>query len=415
MSLLRLGPVFVLVWLSQSLSQLGNAVQRLGVAWWILDTTESAALAGLWIALTTLPLVLVSPLAGRLADRIDRLTIMMAAEFAGALLAIAALGVFTGWRDGQFPALLAIEVGLAMAAAVLTPASMALVPAHVSPGHVPRATSWMTVGQQVASMAGPVLGGILVASAGVRGALLVNAVSFGVSVVLLGLARLIASRGARPRPDTGATPPSGPEGAGDRFSLRDHPEVRQLLTAFALSNIGIAAIPVLVPVWARLVFHAGPRGLGLLEGALGAGILLGAAGMGVWNRPIEGARAWSSRMLVAMGLTHALVFVGGSIGTRIPGYRPFVVTFVMLGVFGILLGTLNTGVVAAFQRMVPDRHRGTFMGLMVAMVTGPVPLAQAATGWLAGFPQRELYVLLMALWLGGIGAWLGRRASVTSR
>lgn len=381
---------FRLLWLGQASSVLGDRVHQLAVLWWVLNHSGSPALVGAVMVATSLPMVLVGPFAGAVADRVDRRRLMLACD--GIRLVLAAVMAWLAFQ-GQLtvPVVLVLSVLLSTVGALFTPASMAMVPEVVSEDQVLRANSLQELTTQGAGILGPALGGALVAAIGAQAAFGLNALTFLASALLLAAMRY------RPGPSAAAGESYWQTLAGGATILKERPGIASLLGGFAVANLFLAPIPVLLPVFAKDVFRSGASGLGVLEGALGVGMVLAAlllARRGDVERKvalITGSFVLQGAMLVLMAVR--------------PNFYGFVVG---LAVLGAALSALNIVVVAAFQRSIPGEQLGRFMGLLTAIVLGVMPLSFALVGVLASHvaPERLFLASGAALVLVGLGLFV---------
>ena len=115
-----------------------------------------------------------------MVDRVDQRRLMLGAQAGQAVLYGAMAAVLP-----PFPMLLVLVAAASLLATVFAPAGRSVVPSLVSPGELVRANSWMGMALTFQGTIGPAVGGVLVAGAGVRGALWGNALSFGISAVLV--------------------------------------------------------------------------------------------------------------------------------------------------------------------------------------------------------------------------------------
>lgn len=382
---MALSPAFRRLWLGQATSQLGDRIHQIATAWWVLELTGSPAMMGLlWVA-TSLPAVLLAPFAGALADRVERRALMLACDLArtGLTLIMAILALSHQLSVGG---LFALAVLLAALGAAFTPASLAIVPQLVEEETLLRANALQELTTQGAAVLGPALGGVLVAALGAPWGFAVNGLSFAISA--LALARL----GSAPRP-TGSGGASYLESLREGFEvLRARPAIASLLAAFAIANVFLAPIPVLLPIFARERFHAGAWGLGLLEGALGGGMMLAALVLArraeVRRKTvlIAGSFALQGLCLAGMGLSPSMgSFAGG------------------LAILGASLSALNVVVLSAFQRAIPQEQLGRFMGLLTSIVLGIMPLSYGLAGMLATRVPPEGILAFSGLMLVAVG------------
>lgn len=379
---------FRLLWLGQATSVLGDRVHQLAVIWWVLDQTGSAAMVGAVMVATSLPVVIVGPFAGAIADRVERRRLMIACDLARLVLVLAMVGMAL-MGSLTVPWVIGLSVLLSAIGAVFTPASMAMVPEIVEGDQVLRANSLQELTTQGAGILGPALGGTLVAALGAQAAFGLNALTFVVSTVAMLLVR------HRHQPTLADGETYWQTLAGGAAVLRERPAIASLLASFAVANLFLAPIPVLLPIFAKDVFHAGAWGLGVLEGALGLGMVASAlvlARRGDVGRKvalIAGSFVLQGGMMVAMGLVPS--FYGFAAG---------------LFVLGAALSALNIVVVAAFQRAIPGAQLGRFMGLLTAIVLGVMPLSFALVGTLALSVPPTRLMLASGVLLALVGALL---------
>lgn len=356
---------FPLVWAAHTASQLGDRAHQLALTWWTLQTTGSLASTGAMLIATSLPAVLLGPLAGTAADRFDRKTIMVLCDvLRGALAVAVAWLAFQGLLT--LPLALALSAALAAVSAFFAPAALALVPSIVPEEDVLRATSLMEASVQGAAIAGPALGGLVVAAWGAAGAFGLNGLTFVLSGALLLLV---------------AFPPRAPGGAAEPFFhamgggfrlLRADPTVAGVLACFAAVNVFTMPVILFLPYFAKDVFRVGAQGLGWMEAALGLG-MLGAAFF------------WASRR----GVRRCPVVAGGIAGVALAvaamGLWPtYAVHLGALVAAGLAMGSVNVVVVAWFQQRVPAAEAGRFFGLLTSICSGLIPLSFGAYGLLAG-------------------------------
>lgn len=268
-----LGPfrhrVFRAVWLASLASNFGGLIQSVGASWLMTSIAPQASMVALVQASATLPIMLLSLLAGALADNFDRRRMMLAAQsfmlaISVLLAAITWMGLVTPWLLLLFTFL--IGCGTAMSA----PAWQASVGDMVPRAELPEAVGLNSMGFNIARSLGPALGGVIVAVAGAAAAFVVNAISY------VGLIAVLATW--RPAPRIATLPPE-PLGsamlAGPRYVALS-PTLRVVLLRAMLFGLGASAVQALMPLIARDLVGGGPLTYGLLLGAFGAGAVGGA-------------------------------------------------------------------------------------------------------------------------------------------
>ena len=257
-----------------AVSLIGTWMQRTAVGWLTWDLTESGLWLGLIACADLLPAVAIGPLGGVLADRFDRLRIMMAAQTVALLQAATLFALTAGGVIGvELLALLVLVHGIAMG--FNQPSRLALMPSLVPATALSTGIAINSVAFNLARFIGPALAGLLIVTVGVAGAFAANAISFLIFLAALTRLRLgSATRGV-----------SGSGGASVLAELRDgigytlgHPGIRPMLLLLATVSLGVRPFIDLMPGFAAEVFGGGADTLALLSSTVG----LGAVTSGLW-------------------------------------------------------------------------------------------------------------------------------------
>jgi MFS family permease len=252
---------FMQLWVGQGISFVGDAVSMVALVVLVVQISGSASAVGGALVARLLP-TLASPLAGVLADRLDRRVVLVASDLARAVLVLGM--VFA--RD--LPVLYALAFLMGLARTFFNPTIRAAFPSVVGEGDLTRANSLISGTFSISITVGPALGGLLVASSGVNAAFLLDAVTYLVSAAFL-------SRILLPRPQRGNGESFVRELqtglsylAGERISLAI--VVGAFLTILTIN----ATVPAEVFL-AKETFDAGDAGYGLLVSIWGGGMILG--------------------------------------------------------------------------------------------------------------------------------------------
>ena len=219
-----------------SVSLVGAWMQRIGVGWLTWELTQSGAWLGLVAFADLFPVVIVGPLGGVIADRVDRLRIIMAAQSLAMLQALVlAFLTVTG--------LIGVEILVALTAlhgiivAFNQPSRLALVPSLVNREDLPTAVAINAVVFSVARFVGPAIAGVLILYAGVAAVFAANAASF--LFLLLALYRIRADVTQEPQDRGHAKSLFGDVADGLRYAAR-HPGIGPFVAA-ALGPVGFSA------------------------------------------------------------------------------------------------------------------------------------------------------------------------------
>jgi MFS family permease len=255
---------FVCFLLSRSLSRFSSQIAAVAIGWQIYDLTASAFLLGMVGLVQFLPTALLVLVAGHAADRYQRKRVVQLCQLFEALTALfLACGAYAGWLTVT-QIFLATAV-LGTTGAFESPATAALLPLITPQGALQRATALSSGATQVATIAGPALGGLAYAVS--------PAAAYGMMVLfwLSGAVVTGAIRVAQPLAQKQSATPSDLF-AGVRF-IRENPAILGTISLdlFAVLFGGVTA---LLPIYARDILATGPFGLGILRAAPAIGALL---------------------------------------------------------------------------------------------------------------------------------------------
>lgn len=363
------------------LSNVGTWMQAVALGWLVWELTGTSSQVGIMQFLNGAPVWFLVIWAGSLADRVDRRKLLMAAQVALMVqaLAFAALnqsGTITiAWIWGL--TLLAGIVG-----ALMFPSWQAMVPDLVPRESLLNAIALSSAQFNAARLVGPMLGAAVLAAFGVTEVFYANAVSFLFVIWALAVIRPHQVRHAT----TGATPRDGLL-AGIRYAAHHRRVYMHLASTAALTFFGVSFSTVL-PEFADRVLGLGASGYAILFGINGGGALVGA--LVVASLPRETRRESIIRWTMtgmALGLV-ALSFV-----------RSIYVAIPVLLLMGATFLACNSSINTNLQTAAPPEIRGRVMSLFVLAFMGLLPLGALAYGGLADLvgPPRALLLGGLAL------------------
>jgi MFS family permease len=391
LTLLRSNRDFSRLYVAQLASFAGDwfaTVALLGLA---LELSGSSTVASLVLVLQTGGFAAATPLAGMLADRLDRRRLLVAADLARIPIALSFLlvrGPETLWVAFAGAELLAVG------AALVEPTSSAALPNLVDEDELPTAN--VLIGSAWGTMlaVGAALGGLVAVTLGRDAAFVVNALSFGVSAALIvGIRRPLQLPHEEGHERVGAI-------AGVRQALRfvsGHRRVLSLVLSKTSFGVGTGVVALLA-VFGTDVYDAGDAGIGALFAARGLGALIG---------PFAARRAMGTddRALIR-GIAVSFVLVAGCYAV-FPGMPTLLLA--ALFVFGAHCGggaqwTLST---LGLQRATPDAIRGRVFSLDYGMVTMTIAVSTLLAGWLAdGIGPRPAVLVMVALIVAAGAGWV---------
>lgn len=262
---------FRLLWLGQLISVFGSQMRIVAINWQVYDVARQSGLIDPALALgliglsRVIALVLIAPISGVFADRVDRRRVLLVSAFAG--LAASVVLAIVAWAEQPSLWVIYLMVTAAsIANAFDMPARQAIIPTLVPPARLPNALSLNIIAWQMANVVGPSVAGILIASVGVAPIYTIDAVSF-LGVVLA----LLAMRNVPPAAalNDGRRPGLRDALVGLQFVLRHRMIASTMLLDFFATLFGAAT--TLMPIFAIEVLKVGPVELGWLYSASAVG------------------------------------------------------------------------------------------------------------------------------------------------
>jgi len=381
---------FRLFFIAQIISLIGTWMQTVAQSWLVYRLTGSSALLGSVNFAGQIPVFLLSPVGGVIADRYSRHRIVIATQCFSMLLAMILAGLtlsgyITVWEIFVLSALLGIVNAFDV------PARQAFLVDMTNREDLINAIALNSSAFNGARIAGPAVAGIPVALVGEGWCFFTNAVSY--IAVIAGLL-MMQIPPMKPRPTEVSAVRHVREGF--RFVARTAPS-RALMLLIGLASLAGLPYTVLMPIFADRILNAGPEGLGILMGVSGAGALAGALilasrehvrGLGRWVPIAAGA---FSATLVAFAYS-----------------RWFWLSAVLLAVAGfsamIQMGSSNT----LIQSMTPDHLRGRVLSAYSMMLLGMAPIGALLAGILAEHIGAPATVAAGAIACGIGAGWFAK-------
>jgi MFS family permease len=355
---------FRLFFFGQLISLIGTWMDPIAESWLVYRLTGSPLLLGTVAFAGQIPILILMPIGGIIADRYDRRSILVGTQSFTMTLTLVLAGltlthVVQPWHIIMLGALMGIV------SAFDIPVRQAFIVDTVSREDLANATALNLAIFNGARVIGPALAGIVVTAVGEGWCFLANGLSF--LAVIAGLLMM-----------TGASARQAPQGSpmqniieGFQFATRTAP-VRALILLLGLISLTGTPGVVLMPVFAGQILHGGARALGLLLGAIGLGALCGAITLAT-RKNVSGLERW----IVVACNTFGAALILFSLS------RTFWLSAALLVPVGfsvvLEMGSSHT----LLQSMVPDRLRGRVMAVCSMMFMGMAPLGSLMAGGVA--------------------------------
>lgn len=374
---------FRLLWIGLMISNVGTWMQFTAMGYFVAQIAGSPHVAALDLgilgAARAVPVLLLSPVAGVVADHLPRRRILMATNVTMAVAALLlALLASAGRLD--MVGLVLISALNSAANAFDSPTRQSWVPLLVGRQYVGNAVGLNSVAFNAPAVIGPAIAGVLIVWVGVAGSFYVNAVLTLAVVVAVVLMAPAAPSVKHREPMLHAMR------QGIAFLLQ-HPVLRWIVLTFFVSAVFARPYSQLIPAFTENVLHAGARGLGLAVSAIGAGGFGGALVTAYFAQRGRRARLWLIAGLTMSGGIAALGAVP-SLAVALP-----VLFLTGIGTMS-LLGATNT----LIQMLAPDELRGRALSVYTMIAIGVVPAGSLVDGAIAAaIGLHQMFVLSGAL------------------
>lgn len=346
-------------------SFIGTWMQSVAQSWLIYRLTGSAWLLGLVAFMGQVPVFLLAPLGGVLADRHSRYRIILLTQALAMAQALALAGLTLSGRV-TVSAVIALALALGIVNAFDLPTRQAFLSELVSRRDLMNAIALNSSMINGARIVGPALAGVIVAWLGEGLCFLLNGLSF--IAVIAGLLAIRLDRKQSAQPDRSAL--SALKEGFDFVRSTRHVRALLMLVAF-VSIFGLSYI-VLMPIFADGVLGGGPRALGLLLGAAGIGALGGALTLAA-RREVHGLGRVVAVSVAAFGVMLVLFSLS----------RNLVLSIVLLVPIGFTLMLQMAASNTLLQSMVDDRLRGRVMSFYSMSLMGMSPFGSLLAGAVA--------------------------------
>lgn len=378
-----------LFFIGQSISLSGTWIQRVAQAWLVLELTGSGTAVGVVTALQYVPLLVLAPIGGVIADRVNKrrmlmLTQTMSALSAATLGALVLTGVVELWM------VYALAFALGVAGSVDNPTRQTFVLDMVGREQLTNALSLNSTLINAARVIGPAIAGALIISVGIGWCFVLNSVSYLAVIFALNAMRVedLDSAPIQPRR-------TGQLREGFLY-VRSTPAVLTPLLMMAVAGTFAYEYQVVLPLLARFTYQGDAQTFAMMTAAMGAGAVAG--GLFTASR--------QSRPAVALARTAGLFGAIQVLASLAPNLVVSLITLAVLGGVGVSFIALGN---STLQLTAAPEMRGRVMGLWAVAFLGTTPFGAPIMGWIG-----EQVGARWALGLGGVTVLLAAAFSVRS-
>jgi MFS family permease len=377
---------FRLMWVGACTSSIGTWMQIVAQAWLVYDLSKSGFLLGLDMFLGGIPIFLFSLFGGVIADRFERRRVLLASQWVQMASAFT-LTILVVFHLVHVWHILGLSFVSGFAQAFGSPAYLALIPTLVKKEDMPNAIALNSIQFNMATVIGPMLGGLAMAKLGNAWCFGLNGLSFVAPIVSLSMLHI------RIIPEKTSESVLDSMKEGFRFIHRHGTMEALMVLAFAMTALGVPARTFL-PIFAKQVFHRGPEMYTMCLSIAGVGSVLGALAVAaLGNVGHKGRIALSILILMGLGIT------GFALSRSVP------LTFALMFLNGATMVGVFAMVNSLVQLITTNEMRGRVMSAYSFAFRGGMPMGNLVAGWLVPIFTAPTVVAVDGLLLASLGLY----------
>ncbi|MDF2629938.1 MAG: multidrug efflux protein [Symbiobacteriaceae bacterium] len=394
---------FLLLWIGTAISNIGDFFNSIAL---VKVLSADPAHLGLWMSLIMIvkvvPGVLLGPVAGVVADRIPRRTILVTADLLRAVLV-------GGLVFADSPSVIILLVALAATVSTFSgPAYSALLPTLVKPEELVAANSLSVITGRMAMLIGNGLGALVMIFVGAHNVFLIDSASYLVSAgfrlaLVLPAAAAIVKTAAQ---HTSLIARFTTDLKEAFVFIGKTPTIRHLMTAIAIAAIPDSALSVLMTTFFTVEMGLPAEGLGVVWALMGGTAVVGALAIGALGNKVH----W--KYLLSVGATYIWACSMGALLIR-----GVISSSVFVALIGLGSGAINVGIQAAIGLLVPNEVRGRVFGAWNTLNNLIYVVGVLIAGWLSDRvgPAITLMGFVTFYLVVGIQTWFAFRHEGTAQ
>ena len=384
---------FIMVVLGQIISLFGNAILRFALPLYLLNETGSAALFGVVSACAFIPMIVLSPIGGIFADRVNKRNIMVVLDFSTSLLVLAII-ILLG-KMNLVVLLLCALFALYGISGAYQPAVQASIPVLLPGEHIMQGNAVINLVSSFAGLIGPVIGGALFGFYGIMPILYVSMFCFLLSAIM----EIFIQIPFEKKPAEGSIFAIG---FGDlkesfRYMYREQTIIMQFSLAVATINMILSALVIIglpVIITQKLDFDSemANRLYGYAEGVFAMGSLCGGMGAGLFAKKLKAKNGYL--LLLYDALT--LIPIGIAIMFPMPAMLSYAIILVSCFCMAFLATLFSIQIMSYLQIIVPMDLIGKVISCAMCIGMCASPIGQAIYGGLFEVLNENVFVVFYA-------------------
>lgn len=373
---------FTMVIIGQIISLFGNSILRYALPLYLLNQTHSAGLFGIVSACSLLPMILLSPIGGIIADRINKRNVMVILDFSTSILILILVVLLD--RVNIIVLLITVLMILYGIQGTYQPTVQASVPLLVDGENLMAGNASITLVNSLAGLIGPVLGGIMFAAIGIKPILYLSIICFLISAIMEIFIHIPFTR----ENTTDTVLMIVKKDMADSFSFirHDQPILIKVTILIAFINMVFSAlimigVPIIVNEKLAFPQEQGNRLYGYAQGALAAGGLSGGLLAGVIGKKLSIKKSY---LLISL-CTFTLLPIGIALLLPLSPIVSYLIIIISCTIMMICSSIFSIEMISCAQILTPAHLLGKVMALISCFVICAHPIGQLIYGSLFEF------------------------------
>lgn len=381
---------FIMVVIGQIISLFGNAILRFALPLYLLSETNSAALFGIVSACAFIPMIVLAPIGGIFADRVNKRNIMVVLDFTTALLVLLTV-LFIGKINVVMLIFIAMFILYGIQGAY-QPAVQASIPALLPMEYIMQGNAVINLVSSFSGLIGPVIGGTLFGFFGIMPILYISFICFIISAVM----EIFIVIPFEKKEISGSIIKIGVGDLKESFKYMKNEQPLILTFSFAvaainmlLSALMIIGLPVIVTKLLEFDAETANRLYGYAEGAMAIGSLCGGMSAGILAKKTKPANGYL--LLFYDALT--LIPIGIALMVNMPAFVSYIIIIVSCFFMMLLASLFSIRIMSYLQIIVPGNLIGKVISCAMCIGMCATPIGQAIYGVLFERLEGSVYIL----------------------
>lgn len=397
---------FIMVVIGQIISLFGNAILRFALPLYLLNQTGSAGLFGIISACSFIPMIVLAPVGGIFADRVNKRNIMVILDFSTATL-ILILTILLG-KVNLVVLLLVTMIILYGIQGAYQPAVQASIPVLLPEEYIMQGNAVINLVSSLASLLGPIVGGTLFAAVGIRPILFISIICFVASAVMEIFIKIPHTK----RKAEGNIFVIGFSDLKESFRYmgQEEPIIFKLSLVIAAINMFLSAsmmigLPVFVTQMLGFDADTGNRLYGYVQAVMGAGSLLGGVSAGVFAKRLKPQNGYLTLLVDSI----TLLPIALAIVLPLPDVAAYGMIIVSSFFMMLLASLFSVQIMSYLQMVVPEEKLGKIVSCAMCIGMCASPIGQAIYGALFECISGKAYLVVMITAGIGVGIALASK------